>query len=88
VSGLRPAEQRTYFFTTSFICSPQQISEWGMSGGHGHAFSYTRTAPHFSQTYRSPTRRGIAASLARVRGFLMCQRRTSLAGEETILKAA
>ena len=36
-----------YFF---FICSPQQISECGMPGGHGQPFSYTNSAPHFSQT--------------------------------------
>jgi hypothetical protein len=24
---------------TAFICCPQQISEWGMLSGHGHAFS-------------------------------------------------
>ncbi|HEY7442793.1 MAG TPA: hypothetical protein VH701_10270 [Vicinamibacterales bacterium] len=36
-----------YFF---FICSPQQISECGIAGGHGQPFSYTNTAPHFSQT--------------------------------------
>jgi nucleotide-binding universal stress UspA family protein len=36
-----------YFF---FICSPQQISECGIPGGHGQPFSYTNSAPHFSQT--------------------------------------
>ena len=36
-----------YFF---FICSPQQISECGIPGGQGHPFSYTNSAPHFSQT--------------------------------------
>jgi hypothetical protein len=36
-----------YFF---FICSPQQIAECGIPGGHGQPFSYTNTAPHFSQT--------------------------------------
>jgi hypothetical protein len=34
---------------TAFICTPQQISEWGMVAGHGQPFSYTSTAPHFSQ---------------------------------------
>jgi len=34
--GRQPAG---YFGGTSFICSPQQISEWGMLGGQGHGFS-------------------------------------------------
>ena len=55
---------RAYLPGAAFICSPQQISECGMFGGHGHGFSYTRVAPHFSQVYRSPARRGIADSLA------------------------
>jgi len=35
----------SYFFAggalllAAFICCPQQISEWGMLSGHGHAFS-------------------------------------------------
>ena len=33
-----------------------------MPGGHGHGVSYTRVAPHFSQVYRSPARRGIRVS--------------------------
>jgi DNA-binding transcriptional MerR regulator len=42
-SGRRRQAGAGYFF---FIDSPQQISDCGISGGHGQPFSYTNTAPH------------------------------------------
>ena len=44
-AGSRPS-------STVFICCPQQISEWAISAGQGHAFVYTSSAPQRSHTRR------------------------------------
>jgi hypothetical protein len=36
--GAAPRYLHYFFSVTFFICCPQQISTWGMLGGHGHAF--------------------------------------------------